>query len=121
MIKRRERERRARRLFQQKTRPPCPIQQARSRIAAVTAVRNPPPSSGPADFIFLNILRWDDLTQRPHHFATGLARRGYRVFWIDISFLPLNLSPEPSFLETLPITFSKFALPGLEGDVYRLG
>jgi GT2 family glycosyltransferase len=122
LIRRRERERRARRLFQQKTAPPCPIQQAHSRLTAVSTLQQPAAhSSALVDFIFLNILHWDDLTQRPHHFATGLARRGYRVFWIDISFLPVESFTGTVVPRSLADNVVELRLPGLEGDIYRLG
>lgn len=40
------------------------------------------------DVIFFNIIRWTTLTQRPQHFARGLAERGHRVFWIEPDLRP---------------------------------
>lgn len=122
VIKRRDRERRARRMFQQRTAPPCPIQQARSRMAAVPATEYAGTTeSGRFDLIFFNILRWDDLTQRPHHFATGLARRGHRVFWIDIMFVPVEEFTGTVHCRELSAGVLEIRLPGLAADVYRLG
>ncbi|HEY3840385.1 MAG TPA: glycosyltransferase [Bryobacteraceae bacterium] len=120
LIKRREREQRARRLFRQKMAPPNPIQQALARLAAADIKKASVPGSQLADFIFLNILRWDDLTQRPHHFATGLGKRGYRVFWIDVRFLPVASFTGTVCARTLPGNVFEIQLPGLEADVYRL-
>jgi GT2 family glycosyltransferase/glycosyltransferase involved in cell wall biosynthesis len=35
------------------------------------------------DVVLFSIVPWHALTQRPHHFARGLAARGHRVFWIE--------------------------------------
>lgn len=121
IVKRREREYRARRLFRRKTAQPCAIQQARERLAAAPAVREiPARDSGLADFIFLNILRWNDLTQRPHHFAAGLAKRGYRVFWIDVGFLPAADFSGTLMFPKLAENIFEVRLPGAPQDVYHV-
>jgi GT2 family glycosyltransferase len=119
-----EREHRARRLFSRKPAPPpaCPdpVRDAAQRIAAVRADQaTVAPAAGPIDFVFLNILAWTDLTQRPHHFATELAKRGHRVFWVDVNLL----SPEHFTGAVAPRPLAnnlwEIRLPGHAGGVYH--
>jgi GT2 family glycosyltransferase/glycosyltransferase involved in cell wall biosynthesis len=111
VVRRRDTEYRARRLFRQKPVPPAPPIEALVEIA---------PTPGRIDFIFLNILRWTDLTQRPHHFARGLAKRGYRVFWVDVKLTPANRFTGGTVSRKLADNIFELRLPGSSGDIYHL-
>jgi GT2 family glycosyltransferase/glycosyltransferase involved in cell wall biosynthesis len=72
-----------------------------------------------APVFFFNIISWGAATQRPHHFAKGLAERGHRVFWIDVEFRsPLHWLRERPLDEIAP-GLRMIRLPGLERDVYH--
>ncbi len=77
------------------------------------------PTSGRLDFVFLNILRWNDLTQRPHHFASGLAKRGYRVFWVDVKLIPAERFTGTAIPRKLMDNVFEIQLPGFAGDIYH--
>jgi GT2 family glycosyltransferase/glycosyltransferase involved in cell wall biosynthesis len=123
IVRRRETEYRARRLFRKKPTPPpdgSEIDVALLRLAAVNAAQEPfAPTSGRVDFVFLNILRWSDLTQRPHHFASGLARRGYRVFWVDVKLIPAGHFTGTTIPRKLTDNVFEVQLPGFAGDIYH--
>ncbi|MGA3201286.1 MAG: glycosyltransferase, partial [Bryobacteraceae bacterium] len=73
----------------------------------------------PAVLLF-SIIRWTDLTQRPHHFARGLAARGIPVFWIDVQLkAPKQLHGGNLSIEIEPNLFY-VELPGTEADLYRM-
>ncbi len=42
------------------------------------------PGQGCADIFILSIIAWDFRTQRPQHLARQMARRGHRVFYIEM-------------------------------------
>jgi len=69
--------------------------------------------------ILFSIIRWTDLTQRPQHFARGLARRGIPVFWIDVRLkVPERLNRGNLSIEIEPNLYY-VELPGSEADLYR--
>lgn len=43
----------------------------------------------PSVFLF-SIIPWHFAFQRPHHFATGLARLGHPVFWVETDLFPIR-------------------------------
>ena len=47
-------------------------------------------SERPKVFLY-SILEWSGLTQRPHHFARGLAARGYQTVWVDAGLQPARI------------------------------
>jgi GT2 family glycosyltransferase len=78
------------------------------------------PRTGLPDIFMFNIIGWEALTQRPHHFAKGLVQRGYRVYWIDV-----KLAPPAKFLQAAgPLepaaNLFHLQLPGPAGDIYHL-
>lgn len=124
IVRRHETEHRARRLFRQKSAiqtsvraDEAAIDQALGRLAALHVT--PAQPSGRLDFIFFNILRWTDLTQRPHHFARGLAERGYRVFWVDVKLIPAEHSTGITIPRKLTGNVFEIQLPGFAGDIYH--
>jgi GT2 family glycosyltransferase/glycosyltransferase involved in cell wall biosynthesis len=123
IVRRHEMEYRARRLLRQKPGHPMEVRaidEARRRLATVNATQEPAePTSGRLDFVFLNILRWSDLTQRPHHFANGLARRGYRVFWVDVKLIPAESFAGTTIPRKLSENVFEIQLPGFAGDIYH--
>ncbi|MGP0073674.1 MAG: glycosyltransferase [Bryobacteraceae bacterium] len=127
IARRHEMEYRARRLFRQKTALPTDehaevraIDEARRRLAAIIASQDPvAPTSASLDFVFLNILRWNDLTQRPHHFASGLAQRGHRVFWIDVKLIPAERFTGTTIPRKLTDNIFEIQLPGFADDIYH--
>jgi GT2 family glycosyltransferase/glycosyltransferase involved in cell wall biosynthesis len=110
IARRHETEYRARRLFRQ-----TPVSPVRSMEATAEVA----PTSGRVDFVFLNILRWNDLTQRPHHFASGLARRGYRVFWVDVKLISAERFTGTTIPRKLMDNVFEIQLPGFDGDIYH--
>jgi glycosyltransferase involved in cell wall biosynthesis len=79
-----------------------------------------PHSGGGAPHVYLfNIISWTHLTQRPHHFARGLASTGYRVFWIDVQLQSPALTPNALFREMEPNLYY-VELPGPAADLYSL-
>ncbi len=117
---REQRERRVRRLMNRHAVTQGPEQALLAAIGRLESGLAAGHLSDGTDFIFLNILRWTDLTQRPHHFARLLGQRGFRVFWIDV-----QLSAAADFNGTVPvqeIAPHVFAvrLPGLDACVYHL-
>lgn len=132
IARRHEAEYRARRLFRQNTAissEACAetraIDQASRRLAVVNSTQANAaqetfaPKSRPLDFIFLNILGWNDLTQRPHHFATGLAKRGYRVFWVDVKLIPVERFSGATSPRELSDNVFEIQIPGFAGDIYH--
>jgi GT2 family glycosyltransferase len=98
----------------------APIREASRRLSAVTASRKASSAvSGRVDFIFFNILGWTDLTQRPHHFATGLSRRGHRVFWIDVQLIPPESFDGTLIVRELKANIFEVRLPGPGGAIYH--
>jgi GT2 family glycosyltransferase/glycosyltransferase involved in cell wall biosynthesis len=77
------------------------------------------------DVFFFNIIPWNSLTQRPHHFARGLAERGHRVFWIEVGFrFDKNWWTGRPFEQVRP-NIHLVQLPGMEQptgsrDIYQL-
>ena len=75
---------------------------------------------GPPDIIQFNSISWDHLTQRPHHFAKGLAEHGYRVFWVDVTLKPPAKIDTQSPLPELEPGIFYVELPGTVGELYQL-
>jgi GT2 family glycosyltransferase/glycosyltransferase involved in cell wall biosynthesis len=124
IVRRHETEYRARRLFRKKPAlqtsaraDETAIDQAIGRLAAVSVTQAP--LSSCLDFIFFNILGWTDLTQRPHHFAHGLAERGYRVFWVDVKLIPAEHFTGTILPRKLSANVFEIRLPGFDGDIYH--
>ncbi len=87
--------------------------------AALQTAR-PPGLSGPPDVFLFNIIPWDHLVQRPHHFARGLASRGHRVYWVDIRLRgPDRVDPAFLVQEIEPGLFY-VELPGTAAAIYEL-
>jgi GT2 family glycosyltransferase/glycosyltransferase involved in cell wall biosynthesis len=87
--------------------------------AILEASRLPRQPRPPGIFQF-NIIGWDHLTQRPHHFARQFAARGYRVFWVDVKLKPpekVNPALPPYELEPRILYIE---LPATNGSIYRL-
>ena len=105
-------------------RPPVPAQmwadlRRRLHAAEESATTLAPTKAGKDIFLF-SIIGWTTLTQRPQHFAEGLAARGYRVFWIGVQLKsPARVDADTLVHEMKPNLFN-IQLPG-EGDtVYRM-
>ncbi len=124
IVDRNDRVRRARRLL---SGPPAPRADAkelgrlRSRMAEHAAAIEPAwQSPDKPDVLLFSIIEWTALTQRPHHFAEGLAARGHRVFWVDVQLRqPERVGPDNLVRELKPNLFH-VQLPALAGEVYRL-
>jgi len=118
-----QRARRVRRLLNKKSTlqtDALALHEARRRLDDVNAVQvASQPTPGTLDFIFLSTLRWADLTQRQHHFATGLAKRGYRVFWADVSLMPASGFTGTIVPRKVADNLFEIHLPGFGGDIYH--
>jgi GT2 family glycosyltransferase/glycosyltransferase involved in cell wall biosynthesis len=75
--------------------------------------------SKPDVFLF-SIIEWTSLTQRPHHFAEGLASRGHRVFWVDVRLRPPEQVHAGNLVREVKPGIYRLELPAFRGDVYRL-
>jgi glycosyltransferase involved in cell wall biosynthesis len=93
----------------------------RARIEDVTARINPVwrNLSKPDIFLF-SIVEWTSLTQRPHHFAAGLAARGHRVFWVDVRLRSPERVDSGNLVRELNSGIFQVDLPALPGEIYRL-
>ncbi len=118
-------ERRARRLLA----PPEPLTPDPKELEALTArlrgatERVEPPettASTVPDVLLFNIVGWTHLIQRPHHFARGLARRGHRVFWIDVQLQPPALADSAMLARRLEPNLFYVELPAAKGELYLL-
>lgn len=97
------------------------IAEAHRRLSAASASRKTSSAvSKRVDFIFFNILGWTDLTQRPHHFATGLSSLGYRVFWIDVQLIPPANFDGNVIVRELGVNIFEVRLPAIAGAIYHL-
>jgi GT2 family glycosyltransferase/glycosyltransferase involved in cell wall biosynthesis len=97
------------------------LEAARQGLAKAI-LENDRPSRRPGlpDILQFNIIEWDHLTQRPHHFAKELAARGYRVFWVDVKLKPPEkISPAFPPRELEPGIFY-VELPATNGELYNL-
>lgn len=123
VVRRAEREYRAKRMLRQRFAPvtdlskleQTPLRLSITNAAQVVSQRR----SEALDFIFFNSLRWTDLYQRPHHLATGLAKCGHRVFWVDVRITPTELFSGTITLQVLAENVFEFRLTGLGGDIYH--
>ncbi len=77
------------------------------------------PHTGKPDIILFSSVEWTALTQRPHHFATGLAARGHRVFWIDVQFRAPELTTDNLVSHSAPNLFH-IELPAFGSTLYRV-
>jgi hypothetical protein len=126
LVERHEREQRARRvrrLLSEQSRlqkDAMEIHEARRRLEEASArLVEAPVEPGRMDFVILTSIHWSDLRQRPHHFAEGLARRGYRVFWVDVTLMAagdFRGRIEPRRIEE---NLFEVQLPGFGGDIYH--
>ena len=124
ILRRNEMERRARSLLA----PPPPLRgnprelercAARLQAAALSLPPEHRSQTSLADVILLSILSWDDLTQRPHHIARGLAQAGHRVFWIDVALHAPDSLDSATLTRQLEPNLFRVELPALTGDLYR--
>ena len=97
------------------------LEAARQGMAkAILGSSRLPSRTGPPDIIQFNIIGWDHLTQRPHHFAREFAAHGYRVFWVDVKLKPPEkIDPELRLDEIEPGIFY-VELPAADGELYGL-
>ena len=72
------------------------------------------------DIILFSSVEWTALTQRPHHFATGLAARGHRVFWIDVQFRAPELTSIANLVQPSETGILHLELPAFGSNLYRL-
>jgi GT2 family glycosyltransferase/glycosyltransferase involved in cell wall biosynthesis len=72
------------------------------------------------DILFYPSIEWSALTQRPQHFAAGLAARGHRVFWLStILREPEGFDVNESIRQLAPDIF-ELTVPGSSADIYSL-
>jgi len=125
ILERNEIERRARMLLA----PPQPLTgnrreleqcTARLQSAASESALTPSVSNGLPDVLLFSILGWDQLTQRPHHFARELARAGHRVFWIDVALQAPHSMDSANLLRQLEPNLLCVELPAIRGNLYQL-
>ena len=76
--------------------------------------------TGPPDIILFNIIAWDHLAQRPHHFARELASHGHRVFWVDVRLKPVNQIDRPLPPHEFEPGIFNVELPAVKGEIYGL-
>jgi GT2 family glycosyltransferase/glycosyltransferase involved in cell wall biosynthesis len=88
-----------------------------SGAAAIKPARHD--SFQPDIFIFTTV-EWTCLTQRQHHFASGLAVRGHRVFWIGVRFQPPERTNADNLIFAVQPRLFEVRLPALAGDIYRM-
>lgn len=123
VVRRAEREYRAKRMLRKRLAPAperSKVDRTRLRLKVANADQVLSARSAEAlDFIFFNILRWNDLFQRPHHFATGLGKRGYRVFWVNVRITPAESFSGTTKLTTLTENVFELQLAGLGGEIYH--
>lgn len=124
VLERNEMMRRARRMMQ----PAVPVRpdgralsQLRERLSEATSqiVSTPRHLSQP-DVILFNIISWTALTQRPHHFARGLAAKGHRVFWVDVDLKEPGTTDSGTLLRELEPNILQVELPACATTIYRL-
>jgi len=125
LLERNEIERRARALLA----PPRPLTgnrrelelcAARLQSAAVEETPAPSVSNALPDVLLFSILAWDQLTQRPHHFARGLAQAGHRVFWIDVTLQAPHAMDPANLVRQLEPNLLRVELPAIRGELYQL-
>lgn len=93
----------------------------RTRLEEATADIEPVwRSPAKPDILLFSIIEWTSLTQRPHHFAEGLAGRGHRVFWVDIRLRPPDGVHGGNLVRELKAGIYHLELPALQDQVYRL-
>lgn len=116
-------ERRARRMIDatkpRRNESPSRTELASAETRPTSSVVTSPAGSRPAVFLF-SIIRWTDLTQRPHHFARGLAARGIPVFWVDVQLKAPELTQAGNLAIEIGPNLYYVELPGSTGDLYRL-
>ncbi len=96
------------------------LYEARRRVEDANAAQTVLPTvPGRLDFVFLTTIHWTDLRQRQHHFAEGLAKRGYRVFWVDVTLTPANDFSGAIVPRTIAENLFEIQLPGFGGDIYH--
>lgn len=98
------------------------ISSLRARLSRASACCSPhpaPPREAP-DVLLFNIVGWTHLTQRPHHFARGLAAAGHRVFWVDVELQEPGLTDTATLLRELETNLFHVRLPAAAGEIYRL-
>jgi GT2 family glycosyltransferase/glycosyltransferase involved in cell wall biosynthesis len=77
------------------------------------------PSSMPTVFLF-NIVPWNGIVQRPHHFARGLAALDHRVFWVETGLsAPRNWWSGRPLQQIAPGIFL-LRLPGPAAEIYHM-
>jgi glycosyltransferase involved in cell wall biosynthesis len=96
------------------------VEAARARLDAIPPRNIPPNASGLPNIFLFSIIEWTALTQRPHHFARGLASRGYRVFWIDVGLKPPRLVDPDRLTSEIAPGLHYVELPGDAAQIYHL-
>jgi GT2 family glycosyltransferase/glycosyltransferase involved in cell wall biosynthesis len=76
-------------------------------------------SEKPDIFVFTTV-EWTSLTQRQHHFASGLAARGHRVFWIGVRLRPPEQMNTANFISEGGTGLYEVHLPAFGSDIYRM-
>jgi GT2 family glycosyltransferase/glycosyltransferase involved in cell wall biosynthesis len=100
---------------------PRELARLRSRLEQDTSAIEPVWRSPAKPDIFLfSILEWTALTQRPHHFAQGLAARGHRVFWVDARLRAPEQVDSGNLARQLTSGIYQLELPAVRGEIYRL-
>lgn len=125
ILSRTQRARRARALLRNKSAIVRPnvqeLARLRGRLEYATAQIEPSwPACSTADVFLFSIVEWTSLTQRPHHFAEGLAARGHRVFWVDVGLRAPERVNAANLVHEVKAGIYQLHLPALAGDVYRL-
>ena len=124
IIARNDRARRARKLLSGSAPPRADAKELgrlRSRLEERTAAIEPEwRSSAKPDIFLFSIIEWTALTQRPQHFAEGLAARGHRVFWVDVRLRPPERVDAGNLVRELKPGLYQLELPAFAGEVYRL-
>jgi GT2 family glycosyltransferase/glycosyltransferase involved in cell wall biosynthesis len=93
----------------------------RKRLEHATSAIEPLWRESPKPDIFLfSIVEWTSLTQRPHHFAAGLAARGHRIFWVDVRLRPPERVDAANLVQEVQQGVYQLSLAAFAGDVYRL-
>ena len=124
ILARNEKVRRARRMLQQRSATigeTSAYADLRSRLQMFReAASEQRPNPARADIFLFSIIEWTTLTQRPHHFAEGLAARGHRVFWIDARLRPPRDVDAHNLSASLKPGIYHVMLPGAVEYIYPL-
>jgi GT2 family glycosyltransferase/glycosyltransferase involved in cell wall biosynthesis len=122
IVQRQDRARRARALLSRAQADTRELAKLRARLEEVPPVCSSPLCSSRVkpDILLFSIIEWNALTQRPHHFATGLAARGHRVFWIDVRLRAPERVDSANLVREMQPGLFQIELPAHPGEIYRM-